>query len=317
MFETLFSRGGLSLERMRSFLEMAEAGGIAAAAPGDSVRQSLISRQIRELEDYFGAELTVRRGKTLALTPEGRRLADLVREQFRMLEDFRRERAGAPRVFVVSAGVSTLEWLVLPALPQLAEVLGGAQLRTELRRSRALVEGIREGRVDFGLVRRDAIPDPDEGNCEPVTTVSFHLCVPRRFLPEGATAGWLDDPAHWRELPFAAGGEGGQMDRAVRDAMTRLEVDFQPRFDCGSMLHVRELLRREACAAILPNLALGGLDEERILVAPFRAMADYGRRLVLHWNPRQVGRREVDDAVLRRAAQVVAEGMGDGGGEEA
>lgn len=311
MFESLFSRSGLSLERLRSFLEMAEAGSIAGAAPGDPVRQSQISRQIRELEDYFGAELTVRRGKTLALTPEGRRLADLVREQFGMLDDFRRERAGAPRVFVVAAGVSTLEWLVVPALPRLADLLGGARLRTELRRSRSLVEGVREGRVDLGLVRRDAVPDAEPGNCEPVTTVSFHLCVPRHFLPAGAGAEGLDDPAHWRELPFAAGGEGGQMARAVRDAMTWLEVDFEPRFDCGSMLHVLELVRREACAAVLPNLALGGLDEERILVAPFRAMADYGRRLVLHWNPRQMGRREVDDAVLRGAAQVVAEGVGE------
>lgn len=94
MFEALFSKAGLSLDRLRSFLEMAEAGGIAKAAPGDAVRQSQISRQIRELEEFFGTELTLRRGKGLVLTPAGSRLADLIRGQLQGLDDFRREEEG-------------------------------------------------------------------------------------------------------------------------------------------------------------------------------------------------------------------------------
>jgi len=132
MFDQLFSRGGLSIERMRGFLEMAEAGSIARAAPGDPVRQSLISRQIRELEEFFGAELTVRRGRGLELTAEGRRLAALARAQFLALDEFRREHAGEPRSFLVSAGASTLGWVVAPALPRLAELFSGATFQTAL-----------------------------------------------------------------------------------------------------------------------------------------------------------------------------------------
>ncbi|MDP4849131.1 MAG: LysR family transcriptional regulator, partial [Verrucomicrobiales bacterium] len=104
MFESLFSHRGLSLDRLRSFLEMAEAGGIAKAAPGDVVRQSQISRQIRELEEFFATELTQRRGKSLVLTAAGRRLADLVRGQLQGLEDFRREQEGLPKVYVIGSG---------------------------------------------------------------------------------------------------------------------------------------------------------------------------------------------------------------------
>jgi DNA-binding transcriptional LysR family regulator len=60
---------------------MAQAGGIAKAAPNDATRQSLISRQIKELEVYFGTELTRRKGKILSLSPAGERLATLIREQ--------------------------------------------------------------------------------------------------------------------------------------------------------------------------------------------------------------------------------------------
>lgn len=307
MFESLFSNRGLSLDRLRSFLEMAEAGGIAKAAPGDPVRQSQISRQIRELEEFFGAELTQRRGKGLVLTPAGRRLAELVRGQLQGLDDFRREQEGRPKVFVFGAGTSTLESLVAPRLPALAEALGRAQLHTASYRSHALVEAVREGGVDFAVVRRDAIAEPSRRNCLPLVKVTFHLCVPRRLLPKGTDPADLSDPGLWVRLPFASGRDGGQLDRAVREAMAKAGVRFEPRFECGSMLQVRQLVAQGSCAAVLPGLALPGLDEKRILVAPYEPLVGYGRTLVLHWNPRQMEMRGVGTGRIAAAAKVLAD----------
>lgn len=306
MFEELFSKGGLSLDRLRSFLEMAEAGSIAKAAPGDPVRQSQISRQIRELEEFFGGELTHRRGKTLVLTSAGRRLAALVRGQLQGLEDFRHEARDAPKAYIFGAGASTLETMVAPRLPALAGTLGGALLRTESHRSRALVEAVREGRVDFAVVRRDAIIEPSKKNCLPLMKLSFHLCIPRCLLPKGKLDSHLGDPEVWAKLPFAAGRDGGQLDSAIREAMARAGVDFRPRFECGSMLQVRQLVAQEECAAVLPNLALPGLDEKRIAVTPFAPLANYGRTLVLHWNPRQTEIRGVAPASLAKMAAILA-----------
>lgn len=307
MFESLFSNRGLSLDRLRSFLEMAEAGGIAKAAPGDPVRQSQISRQIRELEEFFGAELTQRRGKGLVLTPAGRRLAELVWGQLQGLDDFRREQEGRPKVFVFGAGTSTLESLVAPRLPALAEALGGAQLHTASYRSHALVEAVREGGVDFAVVRRDAIAEPSRRNCLPLVKVTFHLCVPRRLLPKGTDPADLSDPGLWVRLPFASGRDGGQLDRAVREAMAKAGVRFEPRFECGSMLQVRQLVAQGSCAAVLPGLALPGLDEKRILVAPYEPLVGYGRTLVLHWNPRQMEMRGVGTGRIAAAAKILAD----------
>lgn len=309
MFESLFSHGGLSLDRLRSFLEMSESGGIAKAAPGDVIRQSQISRQIRELEEFFGTELTWRRGKGLVLTPAGQRLAALVRAQLQGLDDFRREQAGQPKAFTIGAGASTLEWLVTPRLPALAEALGGARICTESHRSRALVESVREGRVDFAVVRRDAIAEPSRKNCLSLLKLTFHLCIPRRLLPKGTSAADPTDPSLWAKLPFAAGRDGGQLDRAIREAMEKAGVDFRPRFECGSMLQVRQLVERENCAAVLPNPALAGLGERKILVVPFAPLAGYGRTLVLHWNPRQVEVRGADPGSVRTVAVALSNGM--------
>ena len=241
MFDSLFSKSGLSLDRLRSFLEMAEAGGIAKAAPGDPVRQSQISRQIRELEEFFGTELTQRRGKTLVLTPAGRRLGDLIRGQLLGLSDFQREQEGQPKVFVIGSGASTLEWLVTPKLPALAEALGNVQLSTETHRSRALVEAVQEGRVDLAVVRKDAIPDPSKKNSLPLLKLTFHLCIPRSLLPKGTEAADLTDTKRWARVPFATGRDGGQLDLAIREGMEKAGIDFRPRFECGSMVQVRHM----------------------------------------------------------------------------
>jgi hypothetical protein len=124
MFNDLFSRNGLSLDRLRNFLEVAEVGSIAKAAPNDVSRQSLISRQIRELEEFFGVELTVRRGKTLAISPAGERLSVLIREQFRDLLDFQREQRGEGKTFSFGAGASLLEWFGATGRESIARGVG-------------------------------------------------------------------------------------------------------------------------------------------------------------------------------------------------
>lgn len=89
MFEHLFAERGLSLDRLKTLIEVAKAGSIAAAARGDSARQSLYSRQIKELEEFFGVELASRRGKVLALTGAGWELVRLASESLCLLDDFK------------------------------------------------------------------------------------------------------------------------------------------------------------------------------------------------------------------------------------
>lgn len=304
MIDDLFSRGGLSLDRLRGFMQMAEAGSIAKAAPSDTNRQSQISRQIRELEQFFGAELTRRKGRTLSLSAAGERLALLIREQLQDLEDFRKEQAGLPKSFVIGAGASVLEWLLVPALPAISRHLGGATLLTEAHRSRSLGDAVRDGRVDLAIIRQNAVPTG--GNTALVMKMRFHLCIPRALLKRGTTESDAASPALWQMLPFAAGRDGGQTDAAIREAMSAAGVDFHPRFECGSMLQVRQLVKLGACAGILPTLGIRGLDERRVLITPYAPLRDFGRALVLYWNPRQMRRRGVETADLKRLASLIA-----------
>src|SRR5688572_20548346 len=112
MFDSLFSERGLSLDRLKVLIEVRDAGSIAQAAPGDPVRQSQYSRQLRELSEFFGCEVTQRRGKILKLTSQGERLAELAREYLRSLDDFRAECKQQSVAFSIGAGDSspTVAW---------------------------------------------------------------------------------------------------------------------------------------------------------------------------------------------------------------
>ncbi|HSJ03558.1 MAG TPA: LysR family transcriptional regulator, partial [Verrucomicrobium sp.] len=147
MFDELFSERGLSLDRLRTFLEVAEAGGIARAAKDDVVRQSQFSRQISELEQYFGVALTERRGKHLALNDHGRRLAAVVREQLAGLQDFKCECQNQPVRYSLGAGDSILQWLVLPALGTWASHVPQSRLALKNLRSDQIVEQLLHARL--------------------------------------------------------------------------------------------------------------------------------------------------------------------------
>jgi DNA-binding transcriptional LysR family regulator len=89
MFENLFAQSGLSLERLKTFREIVAVGGITAAAGNDSNRQSQYSRQLKELERYFGVELLKRGRGPVELTDAGKRLYGIVGHTLRALEEFR------------------------------------------------------------------------------------------------------------------------------------------------------------------------------------------------------------------------------------
>jgi len=303
MFESLFSRGGLSLDRLRSFLQLAEAGSISKAASGDLSRQALMSRQIRELEEFFETELTFRSGKTLAISPSGKRLALLIREQFQDLSDFHLEQKKQAKSFSVGAGASVLEWLVVPAAAKIRRALGNPSLQLSSQRSRDLVEHIRDGRLDYAVVREDAIP---EGLPRlPITQVKFHVCVSRKLVGPQIKSR-LDDLSYLQTIPFAAMAAGGQLDRNFRQAMAENSRTFSPAFECDSLLQVRELIIQGACAGLLPSMGIQGLAEQEILVREFGPMKTYGRGLVLHWNERQMRRRGIEVTAQQEIARILA-----------
>lgn len=283
MFEKLFSERGLSLERLRVLVEVHDAGSIAQAAPGDPIRQSQYSRQLRELAEFFGCEVARRKGKLLKLTPEGARLAELARAQMRALEDFRADCAAEAIDYTIAAGDSIIHWLVIPRLASLLSASPGLRLATANRRTDDIVRQLADGRVDFGVIRRDALV----GGLRSVSLGMWHytLAVPAQLAGKKTK---LTPADVLGSLPLAAQTTDGQFAERLRALTHSLGLEPRHALSCQSFPQTLAAVRSGGFAAVIPVLATNDLPPKSFVEVGGAPLRGLSRELVLAWNPRVV-----------------------------
>jgi len=299
MFDQLLSEGGLSLDRLNTLLKVHDAGSIAAAAPGDQTRQTLYSRQLRELSEYFGCEVTRRQGKVLKLTAEGEQLVGLARSHFRALSDFRAQCREESLDYTIAAGDSVIQWMVIPGLARLPKAAGMPRFAIVNHRTRELVQLMRDGRVDFAIVRRDALP---EGlRAQSLGVLSFVALVPKSMV-RGAKLTLADV---FRSCSMAAQETDGQFTTKLREISAGFGVPFRPDLACQSFPQVLAAVRVGAHAAIVPELAVQDLPKG--LCQEFRGgpLVSLERELVLAHHPRLVGMRPKAAHLAKALASVM------------
>jgi LysR family glycine cleavage system transcriptional activator len=105
------------LNALRALEAVRETGSVSAAARHLSVSHSAVSHQIKQLEDWIGRPVTVRRGRSVALTEAGESLARVVHSSF---DAIRHEIDLLPLRFARAVSVSALpiiaEEVILPNL---------------------------------------------------------------------------------------------------------------------------------------------------------------------------------------------------------
>lgn len=269
----LLSETGLSLDRLANFLEVADAGAIAAVAQGDPSRQALLSRQIKELETFFAVKLTRRKGRGLELTDAGRDLARRTREALRQWEDFKEGYAGRKRRLRIGASGSVLEWLLIPALARLKDsqfelgIVGG--------RTDQLARQLEDGALDFAILRDDALSPRLTG--KKIRTFSYKLWVPRKLLPKGTAKPSL---ALLSYLPMALSA-GGTFRQKLDEVTRQAGVDLRIGVETTSFAQALEALRTQSYAAILPDLAQTHLSEKPFVCLELPELKTANRTILL------------------------------------
>ena len=287
------------MDRLQSFCLVAQAGGVTKAAKGDPTKQSLFSRQVKELEEFFGAELMRRKGRGIVLTPAGERLSVVARECFASLLDFKSGCKGLPVEIVIGAGESLIRWLLMPKLAEVQKSLPNARLKFLNLPTNELVRRISDGLIDFGVVRKDAVTRPLR--VASLGTMGYSL-----FLPAGAKAG-ADGREHDTKVLDGVAlatleGEGSfrqELAAVARRHKFRLNIQLE----CSSFPLVASALETGRMAAILPSIAgveLGRAGIKEVKAAPLKS---FGREICLAWNPRLLRIRTALDKAERIFAQ--------------
>lgn len=283
MFESLFSERGLSLDRLKVLIEVRDAGSIAQAAPGALVRQSQYSRQLRELSEFFGCEVTQRRGKVLKFTEQGERLVELAREHLRALEDFRLECRKDGVAFTIGAGDSLIQWLVIPQLGGLVHSFPGIRFITTNLRTNDIVQQITDGRIDFGIVRKNAAA-PGLKSVS-LGVVNYVALAPDALARKKKNLGLRELLS---ELPLATQQTDAQFSSGLREIAKTLGISLDPALSCQSFPQTMAAVSSGRFAAIVPVLALREMGEAAVQRISDPLLRTLDREAMLAWNPRLI-----------------------------
>ncbi|QYK40546.1 MAG: LysR family transcriptional regulator [Paracoccaceae bacterium] len=151
----------MDLTALRSFVAVAEAGGVTRAAGLLNLTQSAVSMQLKRLEEMLGVALFLRAARRMALTPEGEQLLGYARRMVEMNDEAMLRLTCSSFEGEIRLGVP--HDIVYPAIPGILKRLAGAfpRVRVNLASSFTLLlkDGFARGGFD-AIVTTEAQPGP-------------------------------------------------------------------------------------------------------------------------------------------------------------
>ncbi len=284
MFEHLFAERGLSLDRLKTLIEVGRAGSIAAAARGDSARQSLYSRQIKELEEFFGVELALRRGKVLALTKPGWELVRLASESLCLLDDFKSRSRNMPYRFTIGAGDSLHAWVAAPVLAEIQRRGLPWLFALENLRNSEIPLKLQNMDVDFGIVRTSALES--EGlESRVIRCMDYALYVPAALGGRKVRGTEDDFPRLLEMFPLATLGSASGFFTSLKRNCAESGIRLRVQCETQSFPFAARMLKSGAFMAVLPCMVEPELGKDFIKVT-HPALDRLSRSISLAWNPR-------------------------------
>jgi len=151
----------LDLSALRSFVTVADVGGVTRAAGFLNLTQSAVSMQIKRLEDSLGMSLFLRAARKLALSPEGEQLLSYGRRMLALNDEALSMLSSAACEGEIRLGVP--HDVVYPAIPGILRRMAQAypRVRINLVSSFTLLmkQDFAKGGFDVMLTTEEA-PDP-------------------------------------------------------------------------------------------------------------------------------------------------------------
>ncbi|MDW3222714.1 MAG: LysR family transcriptional regulator [Paracoccaceae bacterium] len=176
----------LDVTTLRSFVAVADAGGVTRAAGFLHLTQSAVSMQLKRLEELLGLELLDRSGRTIALTASGEQLLVYARRMVALNDEVIGRLTDQAHEGEIVLGVP--HDIVYPAIPQVLKQFHAAFPRVKVQLvssyTRALKEKFGRGECDLILTT--------ENNVEPGAQT---LCKkPLRWIGAPGGAAWRQKP---------------------------------------------------------------------------------------------------------------------------
>ena len=249
----------LDIAALRSFLTVAQTGGVTRAAGQLNLTQSAVSLQIKRLEDTFRCTLFERNGRGVVLTSQGEQLVGYAQ---RLLatndETWLRMTGGGPAGEI---HLGSPDDLLYPRVPQVLRRLTAAnpQVKVHLHSGQTtrLKERFARGELDVILTTEPSLYFSGEALVtEPLVWIGAHdgTAWKRRPLPLGTVAGCIFNRASIETLNAAGFDWKLEIDSVANPAMdASIQADIVVRLAMLSTVPAQfEVIRHHGALPALP-----------------------------------------------------------------
>jgi LysR family nitrogen assimilation transcriptional regulator len=247
-------------KQLEIFLKVAEAGNLSRAARVVGRMQSVLSRQIRELEADLGTPLFRRNGRGLTLTDAGRRLYDRASHIVGEMGEAEREIRNLGRAYVTQATIAmptTMGRMIIkPLVRAIFEELPGIRLRIREGTSGPILDWITTRRVDVAILYNTMATPPSttETICEETMYLVGRASDPA--LPS------VTDVAALENVPLILPGPTEALRILCEMAAAQLGVRLNVVIEADTFTAMRQLIEAGYGYSILPFPAVQPEVEE-------------------------------------------------------
>ena len=291
MFNGLINQKGFSIDRLATLCDVADKGNIKAATKNNATRQGQYSRQIMELEEFLGFELLDRTTRPSSITPEGKEISDLSRSFLSSIEAYLKEKRSEKSKIMFATGEGIIQWVMIPqVLPLLKKHLSDTNFIFKNRQSKEIIEGVRTGEFDFGIVRKSALKEiksklnmPAEFSSKKNLTYTYKLIVPIEM------AKGMKNPVSMKklsELPLTILEGPGELKEIINNLASKKKVTITPSLECSSSTQIWNLIQRKYACGFLPDFVINDQNSDRVKSFDVEGLR-YQRELCVIWDKKK------------------------------
>jgi DNA-binding transcriptional LysR family regulator len=253
----------LDIAALRSFLTVAETGGVTRAASQLNLTQSAVSLQMKRLEEGFGCTLFERSGRGVTLTSQGEQLVGYARRLLAANDETWARMTGRGLAGEIHIGAP--DDLLYPRVPRLLRAFAAEhpQVKVQLHSAQTvtLKERFARGALDVILTTEPGVdPDGEPLASEPLVWIGAHdgRAWQRRPLPLGTVAGCIFNRASIDTLNAAGFDWKLELDSVANPAMdVSIQADIVVRLAMLSTVPAHfEVIDHRGALPTLPSFSV-------------------------------------------------------------
>jgi len=237
------------------FDELVRTSSMRQAAENLNVAPTAVSRQIENLEEYFGTTLVERSARGVTLTAAGELLAARAGRTLRelehvqqLIEDLKGLERGRVTIFANGAIVASL---LTPALAEFSKTYPNIRFEVMITSARQAVEAVNSARADMALTL--FAPQMTEAKVIARSEIAYEVIASSRHALAGRRDVTLRELArHALALPETSFGFRQAFDAAAE----RQGLTFEPAVTVSALEMLKELVLSDMAATLLPRLSV-------------------------------------------------------------